>query len=94
MSVADHHFNVRDLKESRLLPKEQAVVFLHTVAQLPFLSAWETHDIQTAAAFLGTRVEAPNEDDWENFKSVLKYLQRTCYLKFTLTVDNIGIIKL
>ena len=36
--AADHLFQVRNVKEAKLLPKEQAIHFYHTIAQLLFVS--------------------------------------------------------
>jgi hypothetical protein len=58
-----------------------------------FMSTWARQDIQTAMAFLTTRVKNPDKDDWEILKRVLKYLNRTKYLKLKLSMDNLGILK-
>jgi len=50
-------------------------------------------DIQTAVAFLTTRVKHPDEDDWGKLKRVLKYLNGTKYLKLRLTMNNLGVLK-
>jgi hypothetical protein len=50
-------------------------------------------DIQTAVAFLTTRVKSPGEDDWGKLKRVLKYLNGTKYLKLQLCVDDLGLLK-
>ncbi len=50
-------------------------------------------DIQTAIAFLTTRVKSPDEDDWGKLKQVLKYLNGTKYLKLKLSINNLGILK-
>ncbi len=50
-------------------------------------------DIQTAVAFLTTRVKSPDIDDWGKLKRVLKYLNGTKYLKLRLCVDNLGLLK-
>jgi hypothetical protein len=50
-------------------------------------------DIQTAVAFLTTRVKNPDEDDWGKLKRVPKYLNGTKYLKLTLSIDNLGVLK-
>ncbi len=72
------------------LPESQAVAYHHTVAQLLFLSRiW--HDIQTAVAFLTTRVKHPDEDDWEKLKLVLKYLNDMGYLKLMLSADSLSL---
>ena len=38
-------------------------------------------------------MKSPNEDDWGKLKRVLKYLNRTKYLKLTLSVGNLGVLK-
>jgi hypothetical protein len=50
-------------------------------------------DIQTAVAFLTTRVKNPDEDNWGKLKRVLKYLNGTKYLKLRLSVDDLGLLK-
>ncbi len=50
-------------------------------------------DIQMAVAFLITRVKSPDEDDRGKLKRVLKYLNRTKYLKLKLSVDDLGLLK-
>jgi hypothetical protein len=46
-----------------------------------------------AVAFLTTRVKSPDEDDWGKLMRVLKYLNRTKYLKLRLTEDNLSMLK-
>ena len=65
--AANHLFQVRDSSEENLRPEHKAWVFHHTVAQLLFLSARARQDIQTPVAFPTTRVNQPDEDDWESF---------------------------
>ncbi len=91
--VAPHLFKVRDEKEVRPLKEEQALAFHHTVAQLLFMATRARRDIQTAVAFLTTRVKNPDEDNWGKLKRVLKYLSGTRYLKLKLSMDNLGILK-
>jgi hypothetical protein len=62
--AADHLFTVRDKKVARALKEERALVFHHTVAQLLFMSTRARCNIQTAVAFLTTRVKSPDKDDW------------------------------
>jgi hypothetical protein len=59
----DKLFVVREEGEGRKLSEEQALVFHHTVAQLLFMATRARQDIQTAVAFLTTRVKSPDEDD-------------------------------
>ena len=82
----DKLFETRDEKEARKLSEEQALAFYHSVAQLLFMATRARQDIQTAVAFLTTRVKSPDEDDWGKLKRVLKYLNGTRYLKLRLTV--------
>ncbi len=41
-----------------------------------------------AVSFLTTRVQSPDEDDWEKLKRILKYLNGTRNLKLTLCTDQ------
>ena len=91
--VTDYLFTIRDEKDARPLEKERAMAFHHTVAQLLFMSTRARRDIQTAVAFLTTRVKSPDEDDWGKLKRVLKYLNGTKHLKLTLSVENLGVLK-
>jgi hypothetical protein len=89
----EHLFAVRDKKETRALEEERALAFHHTVMQLLFMCTRARRDIQRAVAFLTTRVKNPDEDDWGKLKRVLRYLNRTKYLKLKLSVDNYGMLK-
>jgi hypothetical protein len=64
--AATHLFEVRDEKEAQALKEEQVLAFHHIVAQLLFMATRARQDIQTAVAFLTTRVKNLDEDDWEN----------------------------
>ena len=88
----DKLFVVRDESEGRMLSEEQALAFHHSVAQLLFMATRARRDIQTADAFLTTRVKSPDEDDWGKLKRVLKYLNETKYLKLRLTMDSLGML--
>ena len=89
----DKLFEIRDDKDAKKLNEEQCLAFHHTVAQLLFMATRARRDIQTAVAFLTTRVKSPDEDDWGKLKRVLKYLNGTKYLKLRLTVDNLAVLK-
>ncbi|KAL7461201.1 hypothetical protein ACHAXS_001624, partial [Conticribra weissflogii] len=89
----NHLFLVRDESLARKLPEEQGVAFHHTVAQLLFLSTRARRDIQVAVAFLTTRVQSPDEDDWGKLKRVLKYLKGTINMQLNLSVDSLGVAK-
>ncbi len=66
--AANHLFVIRDKKEAKPLMKEQALAFHCTVAQLLFMAMQARKDIQTAVAFLTTRVKNPDKDDWGKLK--------------------------
>jgi hypothetical protein len=91
--AADHLFKIRDAKESRPLEEERALAFHHMVAQLLFMATRARRDIQTAVAFLTTQVKEPYKDDWGKLKHILKYLNGTKYLRLTLSVNNIRVLK-
>jgi hypothetical protein len=93
MPAAAHLFEIRDKKKARLLGEEQALAFHYTVAQLLFMATRARQDIQTAVAFLTTRVKNPDKDNWGKLKQVLKYLNGAKFLKLTLTVENLGMLK-
>ena len=62
--AADYLFKVQE-EDARPLGEDQAMAFHQTVAQLLFLCMRARRDIQTAVAFLTTRVKHPDEDDWQ-----------------------------
>ena len=61
--AVDHLFKICEGDAVKVLPKEQAVNFHHTVAQLLFVSTRARPNISTAISFLSTRVKQPDEDD-------------------------------
>ena len=70
--AASHLFNVN--KDATKLPKNSAQLFHHLVAKILYLS-WRTRqDIQIAVAFLCTRVQSPDEDDYKKLTRVMQYL--------------------
>ena len=91
--AADHLFQIREESEAKFLSEEKAQEFHHVVAQLLFLAMRARRDIQTAVAFLTTRVKRPDEDNWGKLRRVLKYLLGTRYMKLTLSVDDLSMIR-
>ena len=91
--AAEHLFQVHNDMGHKLLPEEQAIAFHHTMAQLLFLSIRVRRDIQTAVSFLTTRITSPDEDDWVKLQNIIQYLFGTCYLKLTLYVNSLGIVR-
>ena len=90
--AADYLFKVRE-EDARPLGEDQAMAFHRTVAQLLFLCMRARRDIQTAVAFLTTRVKHPDEDDWGKVKRVLQYLKGTRGMKLKLSIDNMQCTK-
>jgi hypothetical protein len=85
----DNLFKVRSPEEAEFLCEELVSAFHHAVAQLLFLSCRMRRDIQTAVAFLTTRVKKPDRDNWGKVKRVLQYLKGTKSMPLNLTVDNL-----
>lgn len=82
-----------EVRESAKLDEPRAENFHSVVALLLFISRRCRLDIQTAVAFLTTRVSEPTEDDWRKLTRVLQYLRGTLDLKLTLGADDIMMAK-
>ena len=72
------------------LDEKRADNFHSVTALLLFISRRSRLDIQTAVAYLCTRVAKPNEDDWKKLKRVLQYLRGSIDLVLTLGADDIA----
>ena len=77
-----HLFNVN--KHATKLPKTTAQLFRNLVAELLYLSRRTLQDIQTAVAFLCTRVQSPEKDDYKILTRVMQYSRGTRDLILTL----------
>ena len=86
--AAAHLFQVNDKAEK--LNKQDADIFHRTVARLLFAAKRARPDIQTAIAFLCTRVKSPDVDDWKKLMRVLGYIRDTIFLPLTLGWDETG----
>ncbi len=91
--AGENLFQFRPEHERIKLDEERAQCFHSTVAQLLFVTMRCRRDIQTAVAFLTTRVKDPNEDDWIKLRRVLKYLHGTVYLSLTLDASEMTLIR-
>ena len=61
---------------------------------LPVVFGYESKKRHTDSSCISDHfVKDPDEDDWGRLKRVIKYLLGTKYLKFTFSIDNIGILK-
>ena len=89
--ASSHLFEVND--ESKALDPSKMETFHKIVAKLLFACKRARPDIQTAVAFLTTRVTKSDDDDWKKLKRCLQYLNSTIDLKLTLSADNMTVIK-
>jgi len=87
---ASLHLFQNDDEAAVLLPEDQADLFHHYVAQLLFLCQRARPDLQTAMAFLCTRVKAPNEHDWKKLCHVTRYLLGTAHLPLIIGWNQSG----
>jgi hypothetical protein len=89
--AADHLFTVS--ADPEYLDGPTSDLFHSMTAKLLFLCKRARPDIQTAVAFLTTRVKRPDTDDYKKLTRVIKYLRGTPNLALTLEADNTHIIK-
>ena len=88
--AAAYFFKVRNIEK---LDEEKASIYHTITAKGLFLCKRARPDIQTANAFLTTRVKEPDLDDWKKLKRLIQYLKGTVDLVLTLTSDKLNIIK-
>ena len=79
--AANHLINVND--GAIRLEKEKADLFHHIVAKLLYLCKGTHQDIQTAVAFLCTRVKSPDMDDYKKLTRVIQYIRDTQDISLT-----------
>jgi hypothetical protein len=91
MPVADHLFTVSE--DPEYLDDTDLQLFHHLTAKLLFLCKCVRPDIQTAVAFLTTRVKCPDKDDYKKLGRVIKYLRGSPDLALTLKGDDAHIVK-
>ena len=79
------------VETSKKLSVNKANYFLWLVARLLFASKRARSDLQTAVAYLCTRVKCPNEADCDKLHQVIKYIRiATIYLQLLLGWDELG----
>jgi hypothetical protein len=89
--AGDHLFTVSDKPEP--LDEDTAEMFHHHTAKLLFLSRRASPDIQTAVAFLTTRVKGPDKEDYKKLCRTMQYLRATIDLVSTLEADDLHVVK-
>jgi hypothetical protein len=77
---------------SKLLP-EKAVEFHNLVAKALYATKQARPDTCTAIAFLTTRVQAPDKDDWNKLTHLMKHLRGPRTLPLILSANGTGILK-
>ena len=92
--AANHLFDFETRTSNKqLLTAEKKRIFHRITAQLLFLAKRARPDIQTAVAFLTTRVKCPDVHDWKKLGRVIKYLRGTPKLCLTLESESLNVIK-
>jgi hypothetical protein len=89
--AAAHLFDVND-KPDPLSP-EEADFFHSSVAKLLFMCQRSRPDIQTAVAFLSSRVQAPDRDDYKKLRRVMQYIRGSLEQVRTMEADGTGLAK-
>ena len=75
--------------DAEKLSTEKAEKFHSVVAKLLFVEKRARPDIETAVAFLCTRVSEPDVDDWKKLKRLISYLNATIEDTRIIGCDNI-----
>jgi len=73
--AACHLFNIND--GAKKLPEEKKQLFHHIIAKLLYLCRRTQQDIQTAIAFLCTRVKSPDEDDYKKLARDTQHMTKS-----------------
>jgi hypothetical protein len=64
-------------------------LYHHNTAKLLFLCKRARPDIQTAVAFLSTRVQAPDTDDYKKLQRTMQYLRATTEMPLTIEMGQV-----
>jgi len=86
-----HLFDVND--KTTKLDVKTAELYHHNTAKLLFLCKRARPDIQTAVAFLCTRVKNPDEDDYKKLTRTIRYLRGSINMPLILEANNTRVIK-
>jgi hypothetical protein len=91
--AAEHLFQVDEDGPTLLSSEGGATMFHHNTAKLLFLAKRACPDLQLAVAFLCTRVQTPDTDDYRKLGRLMKYLEATIGLSLILGMDKSGKIR-
>ena len=75
------------------LSEDEKVKFHHLVAKLLYLAKRTRPDLLPATAFLCTRVQAPDEDDYKKLGRCMRYLQLNPNVGLTLEANDLCNLK-
>jgi hypothetical protein len=89
--AADHLFKIDE--QAAPLSEGESEVFHSITAKILFLCKRARPDVQTPIAFLCTRVQHPDVDDYKKLRRVVCYLRGTKELCLTLEADDLDAIK-
>jgi Reverse transcriptase (RNA-dependent DNA polymerase) len=89
--AANHLFEVDP--KATAIDKDKAKLFHHYTAKLLFLCKRARPDIQTAVAFLTTRVKGPDIDYYNKLRWVMQYLRATKDMPLMLEADHMHELK-
>ena len=89
--AANHLFQINP--EMIKLDMKQAETFHHLMAKLLYLCKRTRPDLQTAVAFLTTRVQNPDIDDFKKLGQCLRYVQETNDMPLILTASDPHVIR-
>ena len=90
--AAAHLFKINP-EDPKLLGEERKKIFVHLVMEGLYLSQRGRPDIRTAIAFLCSRLNNPDEDDYKKLTRLVRYLRGTKDLILTLRANNDGIVR-
>ena len=90
--AAAHLFKT-NMKDPKLLDNERKKIFVHLVMQGLYLSQRGQPDIRTAISFLCSRLNNPNEDDYQKLIRLVRYLRGTKELILTFRANNDSIVR-
>jgi len=80
-------------ENAKVLDQTTAQFFHHNDAKLLFLCKRARPDIQTAVAFLCTRVKFSDVDDYKKLTRVMKYLRNTAGLPLVMEAKNLNAVE-
>jgi hypothetical protein len=89
--ASNHLFEVNP--NASKLDESKCDMFHHNTAKLLFLCKRARPDTQTTVAFLCTRVQYPDVDDYQKLRRVMRYLRSTRLMPLVLEADGTNIIK-